>query len=151
MKKLTYYRKGVCVNYKKLKDEIITRDDSHKEFRVNGFTLGIELRSFFQIKSISLIRHSSLLRYFLRILKFSSRFDGLQFKRLMKEMDLFSLYVLFSHFRPRDILMEIFLLFFSYVMRTFARAQDDIRKKLFPRVASLSVKSENKTYKLKGP
>ena len=27
-------------------------------------------------------------------------------------MDLFSLYVLFSHFRPRDVLMGIFLSFF---------------------------------------
>ena len=36
--------------------------------------------------------------------------------------DLFSLYVLFSHFRPRDALMEIFLLFFLLVMRAFARA-----------------------------
>ena len=38
-------------------------------------------------------------------------------------IDLFSLYILFSHFRPRDALMGIFLLFFSLVMRTsFARA-----------------------------
>ena len=64
-------------------------------------------------------------------------------------IDLFSLYVLFSRFRPRDALMGICLLFFSLIMRTFARAWDDIGKKLFPRVASRGVKWENKTYKLK--
>ena len=37
-------------------------------------------------------------------------------------IDLFGLYILFSHFRPRDVLMGICLLFFSLVMRTFARA-----------------------------
>ena len=36
--------------------------------------------------------------------------------------DLFSLYILFTHFRPCDALMGICLLFFSLVMRTFARA-----------------------------
>ena len=40
----------------------------------------------------------------------------------LSAIDLFSLYVLFSHFRPRDALMGICLLFFSLVMRTFARA-----------------------------
>ena len=34
-------------------------------------------------------------------------------------------------------------------MRTFARAYDDIWKKLYPRVASRGLKWENKTYKLK--
>ena len=34
-------------------------------------------------------------------------------------------------------------------MRTFARAEDDIWKKLFLRVASRGLKRENKTYKLK--
>ena len=34
-------------------------------------------------------------------------------------------------------------------MRKFARAQDDIRKKLFPRVALGGLKWENKMYKLK--
>ena len=37
-------------------------------------------------------------------------------------IDLLSLYVLFSHFRPRDALMGICLLFSALVMRTFARA-----------------------------
>ena len=37
-------------------------------------------------------------------------------------IDLFSFYVLFFHFRPRDDLMGICLLFLSLVMRTFARA-----------------------------
>jgi len=37
-------------------------------------------------------------------------------------IDFFSLYVLFSHFRPGDVLMGICLLFVSLVMRTFARA-----------------------------
>ena len=48
------------------------------------------------------------------------------YKRLfcpqVDSIDLFSLYILFSHFRPRDALMGIFLLFFSLLMRTFARA-----------------------------
>ena len=34
----------------------------------------------------------------------------------------FSLYVLISYFRPRDALIGICFLFFSLVMRTFARA-----------------------------
>ena len=37
-------------------------------------------------------------------------------------IDLFSLYVLFSHFRPRDVLKGIFLLFFHKLMRTYSRA-----------------------------
>ena len=36
-------------------------------------------------------------------------------------------------------------------MRKFARAYDDIWKKLFPRVASRSLKWENKMYKPKRP
>ena len=38
------------------------------------------------------------------------------------KIDLFSFYVLFSHFKPRDALMGICLLFFSLVVRTFVRA-----------------------------
>ena len=64
-------------------------------------------------------------------------------------IDLLSLYILFSHFKPHDALMGISLLIFSIVMRTFARAQDEIWKKLFPRVKSHGLKWENKTYKLK--
>ena len=38
---------------------------------------------------------------------------------------------------------------FPQAMYTCARAQDDITKKLFPRVASRGLKWENKTYKVK--
>ena len=34
------------------------------------------------------------------------------FELFLSRIDLFSLYILFSHFRPRDALMGIFLLFF---------------------------------------
>ena len=44
---------------------------------------------------------------------------------------------------------EFAFCFFSLIMRTFARAWDDIGKKLFPRVASRGLKWENKAYKLK--
>ena len=66
----------------------------------------------------------------------------------MKPIDLFSLYVLFSYFRPHDVLMGICLFFFiscAYICTCW----DDIWKKLFPRVASRGLKWENKTYKLK--
>ena len=41
---------------------------------------------------------------------------------LMERLIDLSLYILFSHFRPCDDLMGIFLLFLSLVKRTFARA-----------------------------
>ena len=60
---------------------------------------------------------------------------------MLTSIDLLSLYILFSHFRPRDALMGVFYLFFSLITRTlFARAEDDIWKKLFPRVASRGLK-----------
>ena len=46
-------------------------------------------------------------------------------------IDLFTLYVLFSHFRPRDALMGICLLFFSLVMRTFAGAGTTFERNYF--------------------
>ena len=64
-------------------------------------------------------------------------------------IDLFSLYILFSHFRPLDSLKGIFLLFFfssyAYICTCISRHL----KKLFSRLASRGLKWENKTYKLK--
>ena len=37
---------------------------------------------------------------------------ALKESKTKKPIDLFGLYILFSHFRPRDALMGIFLLFF---------------------------------------
>ena len=64
-------------------------------------------------------------------------------------IELLGLYVMFSHFRARDILMGIFLLFFHKLCEHLHVLKDDIWKKLFFRVASHDVKWENKTYKLK--
>ena len=46
----------------------------------------------------------------------------------MKPIDLFSLYVLFSYFRPHDVLMGICLFFFSLVVRILARAGTTIER-----------------------
>ena len=58
-------------------------------------------------------------------------------------IDLFSLYVLFSHFRPRDF----------FQMSSYARANVRItnteNKRQIPMRASRGLKWENKTYKLK--
>ena len=68
---------------------------------------------------------------------------------LFSSMDLFSLYVLFSHFRPSDVPKGIFFLFLHTLCIPYARAEDNIWKKLFPGVTSHGLKWENKTYKLK--
>ena len=54
-------------------------------------------------------------------------------------------YVLLSKFRPRDVLQEIFLFFFSY---TYAH-RTIFEKKEFSGVPSRGLKWESKTYKLK--
>ena len=59
-----------------MNNEMIAPYCSHTEFRINRVTLS--LGTFFLIKSISKIRHLSLLRHFQRILKLTRRFDGLQ-------------------------------------------------------------------------
>ena len=47
------------------------------------------------------------------LLSSSYKKDGAkEYPHRRKSIDLFSLYILFSHFRPRDALMGIFLLFF---------------------------------------
>ena len=45
----------MCVSYKNVNNEMIARDCSHRELRVNRVTLNLKL--FFLIKSISKIRH----------------------------------------------------------------------------------------------
>ena len=70
--------------------------------------------------------------------------------RNFSQIDLFSLNVLFSHFRPRDVLKAILLWFFRklFVHKLFHKTTFDW-KKLFSRVTSRGQEWENKTYKLK--
>ena len=55
------------------------------------------------------------------ILNQSSEDVILSVKNVISSIDLFSLYVLFSHFRPRGVLIGICLFFLSLFMRTFER------------------------------
>ena len=67
---------------------------------------------------------SSIVREYFVLLT-STLTVGLKKVRVMQRtisVDLLSMYILFPHFRPRDALKGIFLLFFSIAMRTFARA-----------------------------
>ena len=61
-----------------------------------------------------------------RLLMLYKRLGFIEYPFIDTTIYLFSLCVLFSHFRPRDALMGIFLCFFALVMRTFAGAKDDI-------------------------
>ena len=61
------------------------------------------------------------------------------------QIDLFSLNVFFSHFRPRDVLNLKGNCCYAYICTCIRR----IRNKLFSRVTSRCLKWENKTYKLK--
>ena len=64
-------------------------------------------------------------------------------------IDLFSLYVLFSHFRPRDATLGNSFFQRSSYARAHVRINYEETKGKFPRVASRGLKWENKTYKLK--
>ena len=62
-------------------------------------------------------------------------------------------YVLFSHFTPRDVLKAICVLSFhkTYIhMLVDTRAKDNFWKERFSGVTSSGLKTEDKTYKLKG-
>ena len=71
---------------------------------------------------------------------------GLSFPVLI---DLFGLYVLFSHFRPRDDPKGIFLLFFHKLCIHMHVHKTTFERETVPRVASRGLKLDNKTYKLK--
>ena len=63
--------------------------------------------------SLILRRRGGFYRKFVRrSISQENSFDILQNGTEVTPMDLFSLFVLFSHFRPRDILMGVFLLSF---------------------------------------
>ena len=64
-------------------------------------------------------------------------------------IDLFSLYVLFSHFRPRDATRGNSFFQMSSYARANVRITDAENKRQIPMRASRGLKWENKTYKLK--
>ena len=71
-----------------------------------------------------------------------------------KIIHLFTLYVLFSEYRPCDVLQGICLLSFHVLCihrqwRGCTCVRRNLKKKMFSGVASLGLKWENKTYKLK--
>ena len=65
--------------------------------------------------------------------------------------DLFSSYVLFSHFRPRDATLGKSFFQMSSYTRAHVRITYEKDKRKIPMRTSRGVKWENKTYKLKGP
>ena len=64
-------------------------------------------------------------------------------------IDLFSLYVLFSHFRPRDATRGNSFFQMSSYARANLRITNDKKKRKIPMRASRGLKWENKMYKLK--
>ena len=64
-------------------------------------------------------------------------------------IDLFSLYVLFSHFRPRDATRGNSLFQMSSYARANVRITNKKNKRKIPMKASRGLKWENKMYKLK--
>ena len=64
-------------------------------------------------------------------------------------MDLFSLYVLFSHFRPCDVTPGNSFFQMSSSARAYGMHNVCKNKKKIPLGTSLGLKWENKTYKLK--
>ena len=64
-------------------------------------------------------------------------------------IDLFSLYVLFSHFRPRDATRGNSFFQMSSYARANVRITNAENKRQIPMRASRGLKWENKTYKLK--
>ena len=64
-------------------------------------------------------------------------------------IDLFSLYVLFSHFRPRDATRGNSCFQMSSYARANVRITNDKNKRKIPTRASRGLKWENKMYKLK--
>ena len=64
-------------------------------------------------------------------------------------IDLFSLYVLFSHFRPRDATRGNSFFQMSSYARANVRIINDKNKRKIPMRASRGLKWENKMYKLK--
>ena len=64
-------------------------------------------------------------------------------------LDLFSLYVLFSHFRPRDATRGNSLFQMSSYVRANVRITNDNKQKANSHEASRDLKWENKTYNLK--
>ena len=66
-----------------------------------------------------------------------------------RSIDLFSLYVLFSHFRPRDATRGNSFFQMSSYARANVRITNAVNKRQIPMWASRGLKWENKTYKLK--
>ena len=64
-------------------------------------------------------------------------------------IDLFSLYVLFSHFRPRDATRGNSFFQMSSYARANVRITNEKNKRQIPMKASRGLKWENKMYKLK--
>ena len=64
-------------------------------------------------------------------------------------VDLFSLYVLFSHFRPRDATRGNSFFQMSSYARANVRITNEKNKRKIPMRASRGLKWENKMYKLK--
>ena len=71
------------------------------------------------------------------------------FPRFTYIIDLFSLYVLFSHFRPRDATRGNSLFQMSSYARANVRITNEKNKRKIPMRASRGLKWENKMYKLK--
>ena len=69
--------------------------------------------------------------------------------RTKQVIDLFSLYVLFSHFRARDATRGNSFFQMSSYARANLRITNDKNKKKIPMRASRGLKWENKMYKLK--
>ena len=67
----------------------------------------------------------------------------------MKGIDLFSLYILFSHFRPRDATRGNSFFQMSSYARANLRITNEKNKRKIPMRASRGLKWENKMYKLK--
>ena len=68
---------------------------------------------------------------------------------LRDSTDLFSLYVLFSHFKPRDATRGNSCFQMSSYARANVRITNDKNKRKIPMTASRGLKWENKMYKLK--
>ena len=75
--------------------------------------------------------------------------ENLTFAPTLLPIDLFSLYVLFSHFRPRDATRGNSFFQMSSYARANVRITNEKNKRKIPMRASRGLKWENKMYKLK--
>ena len=78
-----------------------------------------------------------------------SQLETTVFYSLFNSIDLFSLYILFSHFRPRDATRGNSFFQMSSYARANLRITNEKNKRKIPMRASRGLKWENKMYKLK--